>query len=354
MYSAVNRIPVSIVISNYNYARFLEPCIDSALEQDHGNVEVVIVDDKSTDNSVDIIKSYGSKVRPCLRARNGGHAAAFNTGFAACSGKIVLFLDADDYLYPNAISEAVNAWEAETAQVQFRLHVVDERQHIDDIFPPPELPFDSGDVIPKLLRSGRYRTTVTSGLAFDRSALDMIMPITETDFRQGADGYLVTLAPLYGQVKSIDRCLGAYRMHGSNHSIFGKKVAERARWRVQHDFRRLEALTDQAAQIGLAMRPDANLHDPVHLEERLASLCVDRRQHPVADDSRFALAVAGVTASLEMNASLRRRAVLAAWFLSIGVLPRQMAKTILLWKLVASSRPAFLSRMSKTIRHALN
>jgi hypothetical protein len=102
------------------------------------------------------------------------------------------------------------------------------------------------------------------------------------------------------------------------------------------------------------MWPDANLHDPVHLEERLASLCVDRRQHPVADDSRFALAVAGVTASLEMNASLRRRAVLAVWFLSIGVLPRQMAKTILLWKLVASSRPAFLSRMSKTIRHALN
>ncbi|MBB3147415.1 GT2 family glycosyltransferase [Phyllobacterium trifolii] len=353
MYSDVDRTPVSIIISNYNYARFLRPCIDSALGQDYGDVEVIIVDDESTDNSVEIIESYGGKVRPCLRARNGGHAAAFNTGFAASSGEIVLFLDADDYLYPNAVSEAVSAWEATIAQMQFRLHIVDEEEQIKDIFPPPELPFDSGDVIPKLLRKGRYQTTVTSGLAFDRSTLETIMPIPEPDFRQGADGYLVTLAPLYGKVTSIEACLGAYRIHGSNHSVFAEKFGQRARWRVEHDFRRLEALSDQAAEIGLTVPPDANLHDPVHLEERLASLCVDEHQHPVADDSKLALAVAGVTASLEMNASLRRRAVLAAWFLSIGVLPRQMAKTVLSWKLVASSRPAFLSRMSKIIRHTM-
>jgi len=354
MNSDADRTPVSIIISNYNYARFLRPCIDSALEQDYEDVEVIIVDDESTDNSVEIIKSYGGKVRPCLRARNGGHAAAFNTGFAASSGEIVLFLDADDYLYPNAVSEAVSAWGTTIAQMQFRLHIVDEDEEIKDIFPPPELPFDSGDVVPKLLRKGRYQTTVTSGLAFDRSTLETIMPIPEPDFRQGADGYLVTLAPLYGKVTSIERCLGAYRIHGGNHSVFAEKFGQRARWRVEHDFRRLEALSDQAAEIGLTVPPDANLRDPVHLEERLASLCVDEHQHPVDDDSKLALAVAGVTASLEMNASLRRRAVLAAWFLSIGVLPRQLAKTVLSWKLVASSRPAFLSRMSKIIRHTMD
>ncbi|HMF50377.1 MAG TPA: hypothetical protein VK603_17115, partial [Candidatus Saccharimonadales bacterium] len=169
-----------------------------------------------------------------------------------------------------------------------------------------------------------------------------------------ADGYLVTLAPLYGKVTSIETCLGAYRIHGSNHSVFAEELGQRARWRMQHDFRRLEALSDQAAEIGLTVPPDANLRDPVHLEERLASLCVDERQHPVADDTKLALAVAGVAASLEMNASLRRRAVLAAWFLSVGVLPRKMAKTVLSWKLVASSRPAILSRMSKIIRRAMD
>lgn len=353
MYSIQDHAPVSIVIANYNYGRFLTRCIDSALEQSYGNAEVIVVDDASTDDTVKIVASYGPRIKTCLREVNGGHAAAFNTGFASSRGKIVLFLDADDYLYPNALSEIVDAWEDSTAQMQFRLHIVDEHLRVKDIFPPPELPFDSGDVTPKLLQKGRYQTTVTSGLAFKRSALDMIMPVPEKDFRQGADGYLATVVPLHGDVTSIDTCLGAYRMHGANHSVFAEKLGQRARWRVEHDFHRLEALSDQAAEIGLAVQPDVNLRDPVHLEERLASLCMDRNQHPVAGDSRLALATAGAFASLEMNASRRRRAMLAAWFLSVGVLPRRMAKTILSWKLVASSRPDFLLRISKIIRHAM-
>ncbi|MER8693885.1 glycosyltransferase [Mesorhizobium opportunistum] len=354
MQSTAHKIPVSIIIPNYNYARFLERSIDSALEQDHDDVEVIVVDDASQDNSTVIMESYGDRILACPRRKNGGHAAAFNTGFAASSGRIILFLDADDYLYPGAVSRIVDTWDAATAQVQSRLHIVDERQHIKDVFPPPELPFDSGDVVPKLLHKGRYQTTVTSGLAFDRTTLESIMPIPEPDFRQGADGYLATLAPLHGHVQSIDECVGAYRIHGANHSVFGEKLAERARWRVEHDFHRMEALSDQASQVGLTVVPaDVVRHDPVHLEERLASLCADRHRHPVADDSRLALAAAGAVASLEMSASLRRRAVLAGWFLSVGMLPRQMAMAVLSWKLDASSRPRFLTSLSSMIRRAM-
>jgi hypothetical protein len=353
MHSITDRVPVSIIISNYNYARFLRRSIDSALEQSYDNTEVIVVDDASTDDTADVVASYGSRIKTCLRKTNGGHAAAFNTGFASSRGEIVLFLDADDYLYPNAISEIVDAWEDDTVQVQFRLHIVDEDMEVKDVFPPPELPFDSGDVTPKLLQTGRYQTTVTSGLAFKRTALNVIMPVPEADFRQGADGYLVTVAPLHGQVTSIDACLGAYRIHGANHSVFAEKLGQRARWRVEHDFHRMEALSHQADEIGLTVRSDVNLHDPIHLEERLASLCMDRSRHPIVGDSRFGLGAAGAAASLKMNASFRRRAILAAWFLSVGVLPSRMAKAILSWKLVASSRPAFLLRLSKTIRHAI-
>ncbi|HWK66039.1 MAG TPA: glycosyltransferase [Rhizobiaceae bacterium] len=345
--------PVSIIIPNYNYARFLQRSIGSSLEQNYPDVEVIVVDDASSDNSPDVIGSYGGAITARLRERNGGHAAAFNTGLEASSGEIVLFLDADDYLYPEAVSQIVEAWDEKTAQVQFRLHIVDEAQHVKDVFPPPELPFDSGDVVPKLLRKGRYQTTVTSGLAFRRSTLETIMPIPEPDFRQGADGYLATLAPLYGQVRSIDECLGAYRIHGVNHSVFGERLAERARWRVRHDFRRMDALADQASEIGLTVAPEAVLHDPVHLEERLASLCSDRQHHPIANDSKLALATAGAKATLETSASLRRRVLLAAWFLSVGVLPQHMARNVLSWKLVASTRPAFLAGVSKAIRRAM-
>ncbi|MCZ4091906.1 glycosyltransferase family 2 protein [Sinorhizobium psoraleae] len=349
----LDQTSVSIIISNYNYSRFLRRCVDSALAQDHPHTEVIVVDDASSDESPDVIRSYGSRIRPCLRAANGGHAAAFNTGFAASVGDIVFFLDADDYLYPNAVSEVVNAWEASTAQFQFRLHLVDEREKIMDIFPPPEQPFDTGDVTPKLFHRGRYQTTVTSGLAFARSALEAVMPMPEEKFRQGADGYLATVAPLHGQVQATDVCLGAYRMHGSNHSLFAEKLAERARWRVQHDFCRLEALSTQAAAAGSQLQPGIALHDPTHLEERLASLCIEQTRHPVRGDSRLRLATAGATASLAMNYSIRRRAVEALWFLAVGLLPRQAATSVLSWKLVASSRPAFLTALSKTIRRAM-
>ncbi|NIA69569.1 glycosyltransferase [Pelagibius litoralis] len=347
------RVPASIIIANYNYARFLERCIDSALNQNHADVEVIVVDDASSDESSDVIRSYGSRVIACLKASNGGHAAAFNTGFAACSGVIVFFLDADDYLYPNAVSEVIDACDRSTTQAQFRLHVVDEDRGITDTYPPPELPFDDGNVMPELLRRGRYQTTVTSGLAFDRTTLESILPIPESEFRQGADGYLATVAPMHGKVTSIDACLGAYRQHGANHSAFDDKLAERARWRIQHDFHRLAALCRQTAELGVILREDVCLRDPAHLQERLASVCVDKARHPVADDSKLALGRAGAAASLEMNASFRRRAFLAAWFLSVGVLPRRMARAVLSWKLVASSRPRLLSALSKIIRRAI-
>jgi hypothetical protein len=353
VHSAGDRVPVSIVIANYNYAHFLTRCIDSALGQDHPEVEVVVVDDASRDESAEIIRSYGSRIVPRLRAANGGHAAAFNAGVAASRGEIVFFLDADDFLYPHAVSAVLAAWQPGTAQAQFRLDLVDDDCTVIDTYPPRELPFDGGDVRPQLLRCGRYRTTVTSGLSFDRATLESILPIPEAAFRQGADGYLATVAPIHGPVISIDTCLGAYCQHGANHSDFEDRLAERARWRIEHDFHRLDALAQRAAEAGLTLPEDACLRDPAHLEERLASLCAERTRHPVAGDTRLGLGAAGARASLEMNASLRRRAFLAAWFVAVGTLPPRPARDVLSWKLVASSRPAALAQLSRAIRRVV-
>lgn len=350
---AGDRVPVSIAIANYNYARFLARCIDSALEQDHPAVEVVVVDDGSDDESAEVIRAYGARIVSRLKDTNGGHAAALNAGFAASRGDIVFFLDADDYLYPHAVSAVLEAWQAGTAQAQFRLDLVDDDCTVIDTYPPRELPLDGGDVLPQLLRCGRYRTTVTSGLAFARSTLQSILPIPEAAFRQGADGYLATVAPTYGGVTSIDACLGAYCQHGANHSDFANKLAERARWRIEHDFHRLDALARRAAEAGLTLTEDACLHDPMHLEERLASLCAERARHPVAGDTRLRLGAAGARASLEMNASLRRRAFLAVWFLAVGALPPRSAREVLSWKLMASSRPAALAQLSRVIRRVV-
>ena len=69
--------------------------IDSALQQSYPYVEVIVVDDGSTDASLAIILSYNDRMIPILQA-NGGQAAAFNAGFARSRGDVVIFLDSDD------------------------------------------------------------------------------------------------------------------------------------------------------------------------------------------------------------------------------------------------------------------
>ncbi len=139
----------------------------------------------------------------------------------------------------------------------------------------------------------------------------------------------------------------------SEFAVFGGKLAKRARWRVEHDLHRLNALSAETKAVGLKLKGNPALRDPFHLEERLASLCFDEVLHPMPGDSRLGLATAGATASFDMQYSLRRRAAQAAWFMAVGLLPRQQARTVLSWKLVAASRPKFLTRLSKGIRRAM-
>lgn len=86
---------VSIIIPNYNNAEFLNSSVTSALSQDYPNIEVIVVDDGSTDDSVMILKEFGSKIR-FLRQPNAGAAAARNLGIRNASGEYLAFLDSDD------------------------------------------------------------------------------------------------------------------------------------------------------------------------------------------------------------------------------------------------------------------
>ena len=119
-----NELTVSIIINNYNYDRFLAQAIDSALNQTYDNIEVIVVDDGSTDSSRQIIASYGDAVTPVLQP-NSQQGIAFNNGFNHSSGDIIIFLDADDYLEPQAAAAIVAAWQPGLAKIHYRLRVVD-------------------------------------------------------------------------------------------------------------------------------------------------------------------------------------------------------------------------------------
>jgi glycosyltransferase involved in cell wall biosynthesis len=101
---------VSVVIPCYNQARFLSEAIESVLAQTFGRTEVVVVDDGSTDNTVDVARGYCG-VR-CVSQPNQGQGAARNEGLKHTSGKYVVFLDADDRLLPHAFEVGLRCFDA--------------------------------------------------------------------------------------------------------------------------------------------------------------------------------------------------------------------------------------------------
>lgn len=100
----------SIIIPAFNSSLFLTATIQSALAQDVEDCEIIVVDDGSTDDTIDIASSYDGVVT--IRQENAGDSAARNTGLAQASGGFVLFLDHDDVLHTNAISLHSAAFDA--------------------------------------------------------------------------------------------------------------------------------------------------------------------------------------------------------------------------------------------------
>ena len=95
---------VSVVIVNHNYGRYLGECIDSVLAQTYSRIETIVVDDGSTDNSLEVLRSYSNRLT-VVSQNNKGPSAARNAGIARSTGKWIAFLDSDDLWLPEKIRE---------------------------------------------------------------------------------------------------------------------------------------------------------------------------------------------------------------------------------------------------------
>jgi glycosyltransferase involved in cell wall biosynthesis len=312
-------IRVSIVVTSYNYARYLGQTIDSALSQTYPDVEVIVVDDGSTDSSPEIIRGYGDRVKPLFRA-NGGQAAAQNAGFAASSGDIVLILDSDDYLYPDAIASVVAVWRPTTTKAQFYLDAVDGAGAALG-FRLPNIPMDERGAMRLIECYGYYPSPPTSGNAYARSFLERVLPMCETTWKRGPDGLLNALAALYGDIVSIPCSLGAYRIHGRNMYAGAIEVAV-LRANTQNELDREVEIKMHARRLGRPIGRELCLAIPAHCKARLVSLKLDRARQKPVEDSALRLAWAGVRASWRFpHLSLTKRVLATVVFPLLAVAP---------------------------------
>lgn len=253
---------VSLIVTNFNYARFIEECLESISAQTYPNIECIIVDDVSTDNSVDVIEKFiaadpkASDFRLLKLEQNGGQMNAFIEGFRHANGAFVVFVDADDFLFANFVETHVAAHlnphhaaaltcsnetiiDAENQVLCYGLEswpsaqtaspISPERNAkgveisgwtepaiLNGVSPEADNSLTATFVDPKHNPTNQWIWSTTSAIMFRRGVLEAILTDKTKDIRICADFYLLQFAHMIGGSLLINTSLGCYRRHGTN------------------------------------------------------------------------------------------------------------------------------------------
>lgn len=233
---------VSVLIDTYNHERFIEEAVQSVLSQDFpaSEREILVVDDGSTDHTPEILVKFASQVR-ILRKMNGGQASAFNHGIPECRGKLVAFLDGDDWWAPNKLSAVTQAFSSRP-DIGLIGHSITEvlndgtrRSELVREVPEFRISSKAG------ARNFRLRKSFlgTSRMTFRAELLHRIGPVPEALVFE-ADEFLFTLGALFAGVLLIRDPLTFYRVHDQN--LFQISDPDPSSLRRKHNV--LLALTD--------------------------------------------------------------------------------------------------------------
>lgn len=242
---------VSVVVTSFNYGKYLRDCLESILNQTYQDFDVIVIDDGSTDDTARVVQPYlSNRVRYCYQA-NQGQASAKNAGIRLTDGEIVAFLDADDQWKPNKLERQLPLFDNPRVGVAYT-----EAQVIDPEGRPLDVgvrthymvfrrgtitkwlafenivPFSSSAVRRSLLREhGAFDETLTMGIDWDL----WLRLSCETEFDFMPEPLLIYR---FGHPNQMSRNLEG-RTHGSD-TIFQKFVASHPNALTAGDLRTID------------------------------------------------------------------------------------------------------------------
>jgi len=209
---------VSILINNYNYGQFLEEAIDSALNQTYDNVEVIVVDDGSTDNSSNVISRYGDRIISIFQ-ENGGQASAFNAGFLASRGEIVCILDSDDAFDQTKVEKIVEIFQQnpDIGWCYHTLKLLDVSNNNVLRSDPDGISSHKIDFRQQIQKAKLpYFVPATSGLCFQRSLLQKLLPMPVAQNISLGDHYIKFTALALSSGFFLNEDLAIQKIHDNN------------------------------------------------------------------------------------------------------------------------------------------
>ena len=208
----VNDLPlVSVVVPAYNHANYLQQAIESVLRQDYPNIELIALDDGSTDNTRDVLQKYTGRFY-WETQKNMGQANTLNKGWKMAKGEILSYLGADDVLMPRAVSTSVSYLKTNPNVVltYCDFNLIDPNSLVIRRVKTPE--FNYRDMLVKLA------CPPGPGAFFRRSALDAA-GLWDSSLKQMPDyDYWLRLG-LQGPFLRIPEILAAFRVHDTSQTF---------------------------------------------------------------------------------------------------------------------------------------
>lgn len=213
----------SVICTNYNKELYIEECIKSVLLQDFTDYEFIIIDDCSTDKSVQIIQhyanSYPSKINLIINEENIGMAAGYNKAMLIAKGDIISLIDSDDFWFQGKLSLVDKYFKEHDDCVlhQHQLKVFNFTEETDEIYRPYLI---TGNIKKYIEDTNEIPLFVTTtGLSFRIKELKKILPIP-TEFSKNGEAFITRTIICYGDVGTTCTALGGYRKTDTN-AVFG-------------------------------------------------------------------------------------------------------------------------------------